>query len=90
VYYALIYNRPKGQGGAKKMMYTVEKEIQWAGLGAEIKLGFDNKYGEVIIESISVKDLLNGKHKTLLSRKVKEVYKGTSENDYIFVLNSKK
>lgn len=70
------------------MMYTLKDEIKMAGLNGEMSIGIDNKYGEVIKTEITVNELLNGRNKTLLSKKVKNVFKG-SEVAYVFVLNSK-
>ena len=69
--------------------YTLKQEIEMAGLNKDMMVGIDNKYGEVIKASITVKDLLEGRNKTLLNKKVKDVMHGTEGNEYIFILNSK-
>lgn len=71
-------------------MLTLKEEIYSAGLEfTNYKIGLDNKYGGIIKESISIQELLTGRYKTLLSKKVKEVWHGNGENEYIFILNTK-
>lgn len=70
--------------------YTLREEIAMAGLNGEMLIGIDNKYGEVVIGKITVKELLNGRHKTILNKKVNNVFKGTDGITYVFVLNSKR
>ena len=75
------------------MMYTLRKEIEMWGIGtnSEVRIGVDNKYGECLIASISIKDLFEGKHKTLLNKKVANVFKGDENpNAIIFIINSKR
>lgn len=56
---------------------------------SEVVIGIDNKYGEVIKSQISIKDLFEGRNKTLLNKKVKDVLKGNNVVEFIFILNSK-
>lgn len=70
------------------MMYTLKQEIEMAGLNKNMVIGIDNKYGEVIKGEITVDELLNGRNKTLLNKKVNRVFIG-SKVEYVFVLNSK-
>ena len=71
-------------------MYTLKQEIlSNFSETSETLIGIDNKYGECVIGSISIKELFNGRHKTLLNKKVKDVFKGTNENEFIFIINSK-
>lgn len=56
---------------------------------SEVVIGIDNKYGEVIKSKISIKELFQGRNKTLLNKKVKDVFKGNNEVEFIFVVNTK-
>lgn len=71
-------------------MYSLKNEIlMFTSENSSIKIGIDNKHGDIIKTSISISELFNGRNKTLLNKKVKDVIKGCGENQYIFILNSK-
>ena len=56
---------------------------------SDVKIGIDGRYSRIIKESITIKELFEGRNKTLLNRTVKEILKGSNDNTHIFVLNIK-
>lgn len=73
-----------------KKLYTLKEEIVMAGLNGNVNIGIDDKTGLVVKSSITIDELLKGRYKTLLNKKVKNVFHGDGNpNMYVFVLNSK-
>ena len=56
---------------------------------SDVKIGIDGRYSRIIKESITIKELFEGRNKTLLNRTVQEILKGSNDNTHIFVLNIK-